>query len=145
MKRSALGKTMKVPMASAPFAAAAVLGLALAISGLAWAGGSSDEPDIHEDSGPRYFGFVKETGGKVIPDAKVTAEIKGLGAVIARTDATGSYKLPGFGTRISPNDVTISCTKDGYKQTRTVRRPPPAKKPVTAIETECTMQRAGAK
>ena len=126
-------------------AGAVALGLALAISGLAWAGGSSDEPDIHEDAGPTYFGFVKETSGKAIPDAKVTADVKGRGTVVTRTNAAGSYKLPGFGMDITPDKVTISCAKDGYRQTRVLRRTPPAKKPVTAIETECTMQRAGAK
>jgi len=136
---------MKLAIGRRGFVAAVALAVSSMISPPAWPGGNADEPDSHQDDGPRYFGFVKETSGKVIPDAKVTAEIKGLGAVIARTDATGIYKLPGFGTHISPNNVTISCAKDGYKQTRIVRRPPPAKKPVTAIETECTMQRVGAK
>jgi len=106
------------------------------------AGGSSDEPESHHDDGPSYFGFVKDAGGKVIADAKVTADVKGRGTVIARSDATGIYKLPGFGKQVTPNNVQISCSKDGYKQTRVVRRPPAAKKPVTAIETDCIMQRA---
>jgi len=120
-------------------------GLLLALAGPAWPGGSSDEPDVHEDNGPSYFGFVKETGGKAIPDAKVTADIKGRGTVITRTNAAGSYKLPGFGKEITPEKVAISCSKDGYRQTRVLRRPPPAKKAATAVETECTMQRVGAK
>ncbi|HEY2986212.1 MAG TPA: carboxypeptidase-like regulatory domain-containing protein [Candidatus Binatia bacterium] len=136
---------MKLQPRRPAFGAAAALAVSLMISPPAWPGGNADEPDSHEDDGPTYFGFVKETGGKVIPDAKVTADIKGRGTVVARTDATGIYKLPGFGKQITPANVVISCSKDGYKQTRTVRRPPPAKKPVTAIETECTMQRVGAK
>jgi hypothetical protein len=109
------------------------------------AGGSNDEPDIHEDNGPTYFGFVKDTSGKVISDAKVTADIKGRGTVITRTTAAGSYKLPGFGKDISPDKVLISCSKDGYKQTRTLVRTPLNKKPLIAVETECTMQRMGGK
>ena len=80
-----------------------------------------------------------------IAATKVTAEIKGLGSVIARTNATGAYKLPGFGKDISPKNVTISCSKDGYKQTRSFTRTPLNKKPLTAIEIECTMQRVAAK
>jgi hypothetical protein len=133
---------MKLNIGALEFAAA--LAFTFAFAPPAWPGGNADEPDSHQDDGPRYFGFVKETSGKVIPDAKVTAEIKGIGSVIARTDATGIYKLPGFGTHILPHNVIISCAKDGYKQTRTVRRPS-TKTPVTAIETECTMQRVGAK
>ncbi len=113
---------------------------------LVWAGGSDDEaPDAHQDNGPNYFGFVKDTAGKVIPDAKVTAEIKGKGSVIARTNATGAYKLPGFGKDLPPANVVISCSKDGYKQTRALTRTALNKKPLTAIEIECTMQKVGAK
>jgi hypothetical protein len=110
-----------------------------------WAGGSSDEPDVHEDNGPTYFGFVKDTAGKVIGDAKVTADIKGRGTVITRTTAGGSYKLPGFGKDITPDKVVISCSKDGYKQTRSFSRTPLNKTPLVAVETECTMQRLGGK
>jgi Carboxypeptidase regulatory-like domain len=118
----------------------------LGIVGTAWAGGSNDEgPDDHQDAGLSYFGFVKDTTGKVIADAKVTAEIKGLGSVIARTNATGAYRLPGFGKDVSPKNVSISCSKDGYKQTRTFTRTALNKKPLTAIEIECTMQRVAAK
>lgn len=111
----------------------------------AWAGGSDEGPDAHVDDGPSFFGFVRDTSGKAIADAKVTAEIKGRGAVIARTNSTGVYLIPGFGKEISLNNVAISCAKDGYKQTRTLTRTPLNKKPLTKIEIECTMQRLGAK
>ena len=65
--------------------------------------------------------------------------------MITRSDKVGTYKLPGFGKDIDPKNVIVSCSKDGYKQTRTFRRPPTGKGPVTAIETECTMQRMGSK
>lgn len=119
--------------------------LVLAISNSAWSGGDAGGPDDHHDAGPNYFGFVKDTGGRVIPDAKVTAEIKGRGSVITRTNATGAYRIPGFGKEVSPNNVSISCSKDGYKQSRTFTRTPLAKKPLTAIEIECTMQRVATK
>jgi hypothetical protein len=116
-------------------------GLAVAVPAYVWPGGSDDSlPQDHHDDGPSYFGFVTDTSGKMISDAKVTAEIKGRGAVITRTNATGLYKLPGFGKEVAPNNVSISCSKDGYRQTRVLRRTPPNKS-VAAIETHCTMQR----
>lgn len=119
-----------------------VFGLALAIPQSASPGGNDDSlPQDHHDDGPSYFGFVKDSSGKTIPDAKVTAEIKGRGTVITRTNATGLYKLPGFGKEVAAANVIISCSKDGYRQSRVFRRMPPGKKPVSAIETECTMQR----
>jgi len=135
---------MKLALRGLDFAGAA-LGLILALCSPAWPGGSSDEEPHDHDDGPRYFGFVKDAGGKVVPDAKVMAEIKGRGTVITRSDKVGTYKLPGFGKDIDPKNVIVSCSKDGYKQIRTFRRPPTGKGPVTAIETECTMQRMGSK
>jgi hypothetical protein len=113
--------------------------------GVTWAGGSDDGPDVHTDDGPSFFGFVKDTTGKPVGDAKVTAEIKGRGSVIARSNAAGYYKIPGFGKDIALNSVGISCSKEGYKQTRTLTRTPLNKKPLVAVEIECTMQKVGAK
>jgi hypothetical protein len=128
------------------YTVATTFACALGMFSLVLAGGSDDEgPDAHVDAGPSYFGFVKDTSGKIVADAKVTAEIKGKGSVITRTDKTGAYKLPGFGTMLSPNQVAISCAKDGYKQTRTFTRTALNKKPLTAIEIECTMQRMSAR
>ena len=136
---------MKRAIEPLAFAVAVVLGLTFVTSSPAWSGGSSDEPDVHHDEGPSYFGFVKDTSGKIIPDAKVTAEIKGRGSVVTRSDKLGTYKLPGFGKEVPPSNVTISCSKDGYKQTRTFRRTQPGKTPITAVEIECTMQRIATK
>jgi len=130
----------------AVFLLTVTLGFALITFTPAWPGGDAGDADDHShDDGPRFFGFVKDNSGKIVPDAKVTAEIKGLGSVVTRSDKLGTYKLPCFGKHISPNNITISCSKDGYKQSRTLRRTAPGKTPVTAIEIECTMQRAGAK
>ncbi len=112
-------------------------------------GGELGQDDHDHDDGVNFFGFVKDLSGRPIADAKVTADIKGLikgrASVIARTNATGAYRIPGFGKEISPSNVTISCSKDGYTQSRTFVRTALNKKPLTAIEIECTMQRAPAK
>jgi hypothetical protein len=108
-----------------------------------WAGGSGfgDDDDTSEDEGPAYFGFVKDTNGATMPDAKVTVAVKERGGVVTRTDALGAYKVPGFGKEIDPKDVEIICEKEGYKQARTLRRnlPPPDSK--LPVETECTLRR----
>jgi hypothetical protein len=113
------------------------------VSTALWAGGSGfgDDDDAGEDEGPSYFGFVKDGSGSTMPDAKVTVGVKDRGGVVTRTDALGAYKVPGFGKEVSPNDVEIACEKQGYKQTRVLRRnlPPPDSK--IPVETDCLMQR----
>ena len=117
----------------------------LALCTAVWAGGENGPDDHDHDDGPNYFGFVKDTAGKTIRDAKVTADIKGRPSVVARTNAAGAYRIPGFGKNISPTNVTISCAKEGYKQTKTLLKTRPSKTPPVAIEIECTMQQVGAK
>jgi hypothetical protein len=123
----------------------AILGTILCLvtmSSPGWGGGSDDEaPDAHQDNGPSYFGFVKDQSGKPVADAKVTAEIKGRGSVITRTNGAGIYKLPGFGKEVTPNNIVISCSKEGYKHTRSITRSAPSKTPLSAVEVLCTMQR----
>jgi hypothetical protein len=113
------------------------------VSTALWAGGSGfgDDDDASEDEGPPYFGFVKDSSGATMPDVKVTVAVKDRGGVVTRTDALGAYKVPGFGKEIEPKEVEISCEKQGFKQTRTLRRalPPPDSK--IPVETECIMQR----
>ena len=133
MKRSVTGVTYTISL---------VLACSMTICSPAWAGGSDDEaPDAPQDNGPSYFGFVKDQAGKPVQDAKVTAEIKGRGSVITRTNGAGIYKLPGFGKEITANNVAISCSKEGYKHTRSITRSAPSKTPLSAIEVLCTMQR----
>jgi hypothetical protein len=114
------------------------------VSTALWAGGSGfgDDDDASEDEGPSYFGFVKDGSGATVPDAKVTVSVKDRGGVVTRTDALGAYKVPGFGKEISPNDVEVSCEKQGMKQSRTQRRPLPPPDSKIPVETDCYLQRA---
>ena len=109
----------------------------------AWAGGGiNDEPHEHnEDDGPTYFGFVKDARNVPIATAKVTVKIKNGIAYVTHTDKLGIYKLRGLGIQIKPDDVLVSCAKEGYKQTRIFRRPLPRGKPVKSVETECRLER----
>jgi hypothetical protein len=121
---------------------ASFLAFALAASPAAIAGGEMlGDLEDHHDEGPSYFGFVKDARGAPVADAKVTANVKNGIAFITRTTAAGLYKFAGFSKQISPGDVTISCAKDGYKQSRVIRRPTPKAEPAKAIETECRLER----
>lgn len=124
-------------------AIAAAAALAGAISAPVWAGGSSFGDDDEEaDEGPAYFGFVRDTGGNSIPDAKVTVGIKNRGGVVTRTDALGTYRVPGFGKDVDTTEVEVSCEKEGYKQAKTLRRKAAANASVPIVETECTLQKS---
>ena len=65
---------MKLISGRIGFVVGVALGLTLTMSTPARSGGSSDEEPHDHDDGPRYFGFVKDASGKIVPDAKVTAE-----------------------------------------------------------------------
>ncbi len=114
------------------------------LSTAVWAGGADfgDDDDHGENEGPSYFGYVKDMSGESVADAKVTVAVKDRGGVITRTDAVGAFKVPGFAAEVDPKDVQVTCEKEGYKQVRVFRRPPPPDAdPKTAVETECTLQR----
>jgi len=120
------------------------IGVTCMLSTALWAGGAGfgDYDDNSEEEGPSYFGFVKDTNGATVPDAKVTVGIKDRGGIVTRTDALGAYKVPGFGKDVDPRDVEIACDKQGYKQLRTLRRMrSPNADPKIPVETECTLQR----
>jgi len=67
--------------------------------------GFDDDDDNSAEEGPSYFGFVRDSGGATIPDAKVTVSLKNRVDLVTRTDALGTYKAPGFGAQ---NDPTTS-------------------------------------
>ncbi len=103
---------------------------------------AGDDADAHEEIGPRLFGFIRDSDGKAVSGAKVTANIKGFGALVTRSNATGAYRVPvpGLGQKVSATGVSVSCEKDGYKQSRVLTRTPPNKKPLVALEVDCRLQ-----
>jgi len=105
------------------------------------AGADMGSPDDVHDEGPNFFGFVKDSRGAPVGDAKVVAEVKKLNvSLITRTTAAGLYRFTGFSKQTKPEDVVISCSKEGYKQTRVLRRPV-AKADPPKVETECRLER----
>jgi hypothetical protein len=85
----------------------------------------SGELDSERDEilGIAFVGSVRETGTlKPIPDVQVKAEM-GNRRIMVRTNSEGVYKLfPAFGSDVGPDQVTISCAKDGYEMVDVSRR-----------------------
>ena len=119
-----------------------IIAMMLSAPACAHAGGAalSDEDLAAGQNGNPFFGFVRQVGGGGINDAKVTAQLKG-GALVTRTDILGLYKIPGFGKEINPDDVTISCSKDGYKQASVQRRPHSSGDSKDPIEVDCFLEK----
>ena len=111
-----------------------------AVAGARAAGEMGDAD--HKDEGASYFGFVKDESGKPVAEAKVTAEIKNGISYITHTSKNGMYKFGGFNKKVLPADVAISCKKDGFQQTRVIRKPSARgnDKEVKSVETECRMK-----
>lgn len=130
------------PLQSVTLVATTALAASICVPLSARAGGASlsDEDIGGGASGPSFIGFVRAVDGLGINDAKVTAELKG-GALVTATDVLGLYKFPGFGNGVDPEQVKISCAKDGYKQANVVRRPHASGDASTPIEIDCYLQK----
>src|SRR5690349_7103742 len=92
-------------------AAATALALLLVPPGARAGGGDFGDDDDQAEAGPSYFGFVKDSRGDLIPEAKVVAELKNRATLVTHSDDVGVYKIPGFGKDIDPADVEITCSK----------------------------------
>jgi hypothetical protein len=121
----------------------ACLALSALLAAPAWGGADADGHDENDpNEGPPFWGFVKDERGVPVRDAKVSANNKNNNlTLVTRTNATGAYRVRGFTKDVKPDEVVISCSKDGYKQARVFRYPLPKGKPVKSVETECRLQR----
>jgi hypothetical protein len=103
-------------------------------------GGSfgSDDDSNNQDEGPTFYGFVKTSDGDVVDDVKITVTVKSLNSsIIVRSDSQGHYMVRGFDKSVDPADVVVDCSKDGFKETRHVRKP--ALYPNAPIEVDCVL------
>jgi hypothetical protein len=132
---------MKLTFGRAAFAAVVALGVMTAWPVSSWANGGgffSDDEDATADLGPAFFGFVKDSKGKFMPDVEITATIKSQNSTyVLHTDITGHYRIPGFSKAIDPKDIEITASKAGYKLVNNVRRGD--NKPDQPIETDFTI------
>jgi hypothetical protein len=85
------------------------------------AGESESERD--ELPGLLFFGEVKEAGSlRSIEDVQVKAEL-GARRITVRTNVEGRFKLrPNFGKDVLPDDIAISCAREGYETLDVSRR-----------------------
>jgi hypothetical protein len=112
----------------------------LAGGGNVLAGG--DEYDAAKDVenlGPAYFGFVRDARGSPVSDAQVVLKPKSGDPITIKTNVLGLYRSH-ISKETVPDDVSVSCGKEGFKQERIYRRTPPGSKDMF-IETDCTLQR----
>ena len=125
------------------FAAIAVAACAAAVPASANGGDFFEELSTNWHSadpaaGQPYFGFVKDTKGRAIVGAAVSATTASGSTFVVQTDNQGHYRVPGFTKAVDPKTVAISCAKTGYKlmarDRRTLRTNPNA-----PVEVNCVM------
>ena len=126
--------------------AACVAGAALFVASGAHANGGDFFEEMmanfhdNKDDGVPYFGFVRDSKGKMIPNATITATTPTGSSFVVQADAMGHYRIPGFSKRVDHTKVQISCSKEGYKLVARDRR---ALRGVAnaPVETNCTLAR----
>ena len=109
------------------------------LAGPVWAGGPHSQSEELQQAG--FFGFVRDTSGTAVPDARVTANFtKRQIKLIARSNLTGLYIISKLGTNTDLKTVIITCSKDGYSFVKAMPRalvPPPGK----PVEVECILKK----
>ena len=139
-----MGRSAKVPQILLIFSAFA-LGCFVA-SGPASANGGDFFQEFadrmaegNSDLGPSYFGFVRDSAGRGVSGALVTATISTSGsAMTVRADVLGHYRVPGFNSKVDPETVEISCKAPGHVHASSSRRAQ-RRNAATAIETDCIL------
>jgi hypothetical protein len=93
-----------------------------------------------EDVDLAFVGSARETGTlKPIPGVQIRAEAAGR-RILIRTNTEGVYRLiPNFGNGVTADQVTISCSKDGYEAIEVSRRELSDKKVKELIVAECLL------
>src|SRR4029078_6640698 len=98
---------------------------AVAFGTQGFAGGDDyDASNDVEGAGPAYFGFVRDQRGSPVSDAPVILRPKMGNPVTINTNVLGLYRSH-VSKDVAPDDVQVSCEKNGYKQSRVYRRTPP--------------------
>ena len=107
--------------------------VALAGESAVRAGGIGD--DQGEGNDTIFFGAVKDARGVAVAGARVNVKFKTM-SFVTTTDVIGNYRLS---TTIDPDQSEVSCSKEGYRQSGTMRRSAPGG-PKAPVEIDCTLQ-----
>jgi hypothetical protein len=102
-------------------------------------GDDYDAMNDTEGKGPAYFGFVRDNRGLPIQGAEVTLSAKGRDPLVLKSNVLGLYRSH-YSKEVQPEDVELSCAKQGYKQSDVRLRAPAGTKAMN-IEINCTLQR----
>jgi hypothetical protein len=129
---------MKVRIRVLVFAAGVALATPWSSPGFA-GGDDYDAANDTEGKGPAYFGFVRDTRGSPVSNARVVLQPKAGEPVVIKSNALGLYRSH-VSKEVAPDDVALSCEKEGYKQARVVRRTAPGSTNMF-IEINCTLQK----
>jgi hypothetical protein len=104
------------------------------------AGGDDyDAANDTEDHGPVYFGFVRDNRGSPVPEARVVLKPKSGEPLEVKANVLGFYRSH-VSKGLQPDEVAVSCDKNGYRQLNVMRRTPSGSSTMN-IETNCTLQR----
>jgi len=120
------------------------LGTVLTFSSPAFANGGDFFEEMmanfhdNSDDGVPYFGFVRDSKGKVIPEAVVTAKTPTGSTFNVQADSRGHYRIPGFSKRVDASKVVVTCSKEGYKLVARDRRIMRSH-PDAPVETNCVL------
>ena len=90
------------------------------------------------DEGVPYFGLVRDSRGKLIPNVTVTATTASGSSFVVQGDNLGHYRIPGFSKSVDPKRVQVTCSKPGYRLVSRDRRILRGATNVP-IETDCTL------
>src|ERR1041385_6020896 len=107
---------------------ACALGASLIVSAPAFANGGDFFEEMmanmhdNSDDGVPYFGFVRDSKGKVIPEATIKATTPTGSTFVVQADNHGHYRIPGFSTRVDASKAVVTCSKEGYKLVARDRR-----------------------
>jgi hypothetical protein len=91
------------------------------------------------DNGPSYFGEAKEVRSlRSMQNVQVRAAF-GEQRTSTYTNDEGSFKIPSFGKETVVDNVTITCSKDGYR-TRDISRRRLSSAADAPVMIECLME-----
>ncbi|HEX3438745.1 MAG TPA: carboxypeptidase regulatory-like domain-containing protein [Pseudolabrys sp.] len=115
-------------------AAAFVVAASVAAQVLAHAGGLGDDHGDGTDA--IFFGKVLDARGAAVAGARVNLTFKTM-SFVTTTNAIGDYRIA---VPIDPEQSEITCRKEGYQQTGTMRRAP-ASAEKAPIEVDCMLKK----
>jgi hypothetical protein len=113
---------MRADLLCTLFAALVAASPALANGGDFFEELSSSWNQNNSDDGVPYFGFVRDSKGKMIPNATITATTPTGSSFVVQADTMGHYRIPGFSKSVDAKRVQVTCAKTGYRLVARDRR-----------------------